>query len=534
MDRFKKIISGKIENITIAAGMVGFFSLISRLIGIFRDRVLASHYGAGDVLDAYYAAFKIPDFIYSLLIAGALSAGFIPVFSSLIEKDKKEQWKFASNVLNVFLVIASAVALFALIFTPQLMCIIAPGFEGEKLETAISMTRIMIFSPLLLGLSGILGGVLQSYKRFFSFSIAPVFYNLGIIIGAVYLTKYFGNIGLAYGVVFGASLHLLSQLPVFFSLKFKYKFGFNFKDALLIKTAKMTVPRIMGLAATNLNLLFVTMIATTLAPGTLSIFNFATNLEYFPIGIFALSYAVAAFPTFAENAFKKDELIKHFSLVVRQILFFIIPSAVLLIALRAQIVRVVLGAGAFGWEDTVLTMNTLAYFSYSLFAQSLIPLLARVFYARHDSKTPFYAGLTADALGLILSFWFGRHLGVIGLAIAFSISQTVYLGILWLLLKNELEGLDEKRISISAAKFVIAGLAAAGAIQAGKLFIHPAANMETTFGVFTQGLFSAILGISTYLIVCYILKSEELNNFIGGIKRRVEWRKEKVTENMDL
>lgn len=533
----KKIFSGQINNITTAALLVALSSLISRFLGIFRDRILAGQFGAGDTLDIYYAAFRIPDLIFNLLVLGALSAGFIPIFTGLIndplEKIKgifvgeknREAWRLANNILNMMMIGLAVLSFLGILFAEPFIKLLTPGFAADKLNLTVSLTRIMFLSPIFLGISGVLGGALQSFKRFFTYSLAPIFYNIGIIIGALYFVPLWGVYGLAWGVVLGAALHFLIQLPTAFHLGFKYKAIIDFKDNNARKIWRMMVPRTLALAISQINLVVITVIASTLAGGSLAIFNLANNLQSFPIGIFGISFATAVFPILSAFAFNSKKLVENFSIALRQIFFFIIPSTVLLLTLRAQIIRVVLGSGEFGWEDTVLTIHTLGYFSISLFAQASIPLLVRVFYARHNSKTPFYVGLAAAALNIILSLKFSEKMGVDGLALAFSVANIANFIMLWVILRWEIGDLDEVKIIFSVFKFTTAALFSGIIIQGAKLAVWPYTDMTKTFGVFTQGAIAGIAGIAVYILINRLLKSEELFSFWNGIKRRLPWRK---------
>ncbi len=529
--------NGEINSITVAALLVGGSSLASRLLGIFRDRILAGQFGAGDTLDIYYAAFRIPDLIFNLLILGALSAGFIPIFTSLIKSplqkirslfgdDHKEAWELTSNILNILGVGLLILCGLGVIFAPQIMKFITPGFSREKMDLTVNLSRIMFLSPIFLGISSVFGGVLQSFKRFFVYSLSPIFYNIGIIVGALYLVPTWGIYGLAWGVVMGAAAHLLVQLPTLIQLGFKYSFKFNLTNKKVRQIWLMMVPRTMSLAMAQLNLLVITVIASTLSSGSLSVFNFANNLQSFPVGIFGISFAIAAFPAMSAVAFDKENLVKNISLAVRQILFFIIPSTVILLALRAQIIRVILGTGKFDWQDTILTMNTLGWFSISLFAQALVPLLVRAFYARHDSKTPFIIGLAVAAVNVFLSIWLSGRLGVAGLALAFSLANILNLILLWLWLNFEIGKMDEYKILISTVKFSLAALAAGLAVQAVKLLIGVNLDLDRFWEIATQGLTAGLAGLLVYLLVCYLLKSEELFNFWSSLKRR--WPAKKI------
>lgn len=533
----RKLFGGQINSITIAALLVALSSLVSRFLGVFRDRILAGEFGAGDTLDIYYAAFRIPDLIFNLLVLGALSAGFIPIFISLLddpidrlrsvltgERDKSA-WFFANNVLNILGVALIALSILGVVFAPYFMKLITPGFSEEKMSSVVYLARIMFLSPIFLGVSSVLGGVLQSFKRFFVYSLAPIVYNIGIILGALYFVPVWGVVGLAYGVVLGAFFHMIVQMPLVRKLGFKYKPVFNFKNENIKKAGKMMTARTMSLAIVQINLLVITIIASTLESGSLAIFNFANNLQSFPIGIFGVSFAVAAFPALSAIAFDRKKLVEMFSSTLRQILFFIVPSTVLLLTLRAQIIRVILGTGQFDWNDTVLTIHTLGFFSISLFAQATLPLLSRVFYARHDSKTPFYIGLVSIIINVVLSYKFSKTMGVDGLALAFSIANIINFIILWIVLHLEIGNIDETKILFSVIKFSVAALACGATVQGMKLVVWPFIDMTKTMGVFTQGFIAGMSGLIIYLLVSALLKSEEFFSFWNSIKRRLSWRR---------
>ncbi|MDD5071334.1 MAG: murein biosynthesis integral membrane protein MurJ [Patescibacteria group bacterium] len=517
----KRLFGGQINNITVAAGLVGASSLVSRFLGVFRDRILAGQFGAGETLDVYYAAFRIPDLIFNLLVLGALSAGFIPIFVGLLKnplekivgffpgKENKKAWELASNVLNILILGLLALCGLGVIFAPHLTRVIAPGFSAEKQALTASLTQIMFLSPLFLGISSVLGGILQSFKRFFVYSLAPIMYNFGIIIGALYFVPVWGIYGLAWGVVLGALLHMLIQLPTAVALGFRHSLKIDFKNKDLRKIGVMMAPRTMSLAISQINLVVITIIASTLVVGSLTIFNLANNLQSFPIGIFGISFAIAAFPSLSAAAFSKKDLVESFSSTLRQILFFIVPSTVLLITLRAQIIRVILGTGLFDWEDTVLTMNTLGFFSLSLFAQASLPLLVRVFYARHDSKTPFFIGLFSAVINVALSLWLARRLGVEGLALAFSLASILNFVLLWLALRFSLGNMDEMKILVAVIKFSAAALACGITVQGMKMLVGFFVDMAKFWGVLTQGAVAGIAGIFIYAAVCSLLRSEE-------------------------
>jgi len=533
----RRLFSKKIDSITIAATLVAFSSLASRFLGIFRDRILAGEFGAGNILDVYYAAFRVPDFIFNLLVMGALSAGFIPTLTCLIKDSKcseffsfrkspnKEAWYLVNNILNLLLLVLIGISVLGIIFAPQLVKLIAPGFSPEKQALTAELTRIMFLSPIFLGISSILGGILQSFKRFFVYSLSPIMYNLGIIAGALYLVPWLGIYGLAWGVALGAFLHMMVQLPLVWRLGYRYRPVINFASGNLRKIARLMIPRTMTLAISQINLLVITIFASTLTAGSLAVFNFANNLQSFPIGIFGISFAIAAFPSMSQLAGEKGKLISNLSATVRKVLFFMVPATVLLLTLRAQIVRVILGTGQFGWTDTVLTLETLSFFSISLFAQALVPLLNRAFYAQQTARTPFFIGLFAAFVNVVSVWYFSRIMGVAGLALGFSLANIVNFMFLWLALHLKLGDLEEGKVLVSAVKFSLAAVACGVMVQASKITIAPLVNMTKFWGVLTQGLIAGILGFLVYLAVCFVLRSEELMSIWGTFSRRLPWKK---------
>lgn len=528
----KKFFNHGINNVTVAAILIAISSLVSRLLGFLRDRILAGEFGVGQTLDIYYAAFRLPDFIYNIVILGALTAGLIPVFTGLINDWKdgrpnlfsdnnKEGWALINNLLNVALLFLIVVCSLGFVFADKLMSILSPGFSPEAQLECAHLTRIMLLSPILLGISGIISGVLQSFRRFFLYSLSPILYNVGIIVGALFLVPRLGISGLAWGVVIGALMHMVIQLPGIFSLGYKYRLLVDFKDRSLRKIAKMMIPRTMTLAITQFNFMATTIIATGLAAGSLSAFNLANNLQSFPIGIFGISFAVAAFPMLSAAAGKSEKMIKHFSNAFRQILFFIIPSTVLLLVLRAQVTRLAFGSGNFDWNDTIVTFQTLSCFTISLFAQATIPLLIRVFYARHDSKTPFFIGLVSVAANIGLSLYLAPVRGVVGLALAFSISSILNFVLLWLFLHNILGDMDERKILLSVLKFSSAAISCGFVAQSVKSVVGINLPIDSFFNVLLQSSVSTLAGLGVYFFICYVLRSEEALSFLSSIKSRL-------------
>jgi len=531
---FKKFINGQSSTITSAAVIVASFSILSRVVGFIRDRILAGQFGAGDTLDIYFTAFRVPDFLFQLIVVGALSASFIPLFTRNYSENAREKaWLLTNKLLNLIAIAFGVAILLAIIFMNQLVPFVAVGFDADKQRAVVEMARIMFTAQFFLSISMVFGSALQGAKRFVLYSLAPIFYNFGIIAGAIFFVPILGQIGLAWGVGFGAILHLLLQSAGIFSLGYRYQPILIWKDKDTQYMLKHMAPRVMGLAVNQINFVAMTVIATTLTAGSVTVLQFAYNLNFFPVGVIAISYAIAAFPTFCEllNKNKTEEFIKSFSQTIRQILLFIIPATVMFILLRAQIVRVVLGSGVFDWEATFLTANTLGFFAVSLFAQSIVFVLVRGYFAMDNTITPFIVGLATGLVNIISALILTKEFGVLGLGMAYSISAIVQMIILWIPLRKRLGSLDEGRIFKTIITLLSAGLVAAFVTQALKQLLDIYLNIDTVLGIFTQGFVAGTVGLFVYALTALLLKSQEMTVFISALRRKLI-KKVKVEEEI--
>jgi len=520
----KKLFNGKAGSITAAAIVLGTATLASKLLGLLRNRILVGEIGVGNEFDIYLAAFRVPDFIFNIVVFGALSAGFIPVFSKLIFKGKEDRaFRTANAALNLVFILLIILCFISVIFTKDLVNFIAPGFDSSKKEATIELTRIMLLSPIFLLLSSVLGGILQSFKRFFVYSLSPIMYNVGIIIGAVYFVNWWGLPGLAWGVVLGSFLHFAIQVSTARKLGFRYQFTTDTKNTDVKKMARMVTPRLLTIIATQFNLVIITVIASTLAIGSLTVFNLANDLQSFPLGLFAISFAVASFPTLSALSDKenREKFIASFSSTAKQILFFVIPISVLLFVLRAQVVRVALGTEGFTWKDTILTFDVLGVFVFSLFAQALIPLLARSFWALHDAKTPFITSSISVLVNLILAFALSKQYGIVGLAMAFSISSVINALLLYYLINKKIGFSCHRAIFRPVVKISFSSIATGLFAYASLYLVEPFLNTHTFVGIFAQGLFAGLVGITAYCLISWKFKIEEFIVFKNSIRKRL-------------
>ncbi len=498
---------------TVSGGavLIAFFSVVSRLLGLVRDRMLASYFGAGPILDSYYAAFKLPDLIFNTLVLGALASAFIPVFTRAWIFDRAKAVKLANVVLNYLLLALLVLSGLMIVFAGQIVPLIVPGFAGIQLEQTIDLTRIMLLSLVWFGLSNVVGGILNSLHKFFTFSLAPVFYNLGIIFGVTVFYPVFGLNGLAWGVVLGSVFHFLIQLPEVIRSGWVYQWQWRLTvEAKRVFT--LMIPRTIGLAANQFNLLVITAIASGLAAGSLAVFNLANNLQSFPISIFGVSLAIAVFPVFSETlgSGENERFVQAFSLNFRRVVFLLIPISIFILLLRAQLVRVILGSGNFDWTDTFYTAQTLGWFTVSLLAQGLIPMLARGFYALEDTKTPVLISLGAIMVNIVGSFWLGRAFGVEGLAMAFSLASILNMIALLLALRLRVGYLDDRKIIWSTVKICFNSVLAGAVVYVMLRFMAGLVDMRTFWGIFTQGLVAGSVGLAFYFGASLLSNSEEV------------------------
>ncbi len=516
VDKLQKTVMG-------GAMIIALFSILSRLLGLLRDRFLSSSFGAGQVLDAYYAAFRLPDLIFNTLVLGALSSAFIPVFIKYWHKDEKEAWRITNGVMNVLFLIIFFLAAVLFLLSPFMVNYMVPGFSQEAKNLTVSLTRIMLLSTLFFTLSNVAGSVLNSFRRFLAYSLAPIMYNLGIIFGILFLVKKIGYIGLGWGVALGALLHLLIQIPALMKAGYRWQPVLNFSHPAIKKISTLMLPRCFGLAISQFNFIVTTLIASGITIGAVAVYNLAFNLVNFPVSIFGISLAISIFPLlsqcFAEG--DKKSFVEYFSRTVRRVLYLVIPATVLILSLRAQIVRLVLGAGVFTWRDTVLTAQTLGWFSFSLFAQSLIPVFARAFYATQDTKTPVKAAIISFIINIIACLILGNLIGIGGLALAFSLSSVINLILLYSYFDAKIVSLPSREIIVSALKICLLAVLMAVIIQAVKYLVAPWVNMQTFGGVLIQTFSAALGGIMFYLITTLAFRLEEVEVITQIILKRI-------------
>jgi len=509
---------------TVAGGAVLVSSswIISKVLGLLRERLIAERFGASVQTDAYYAAFSVPDFVYGTLILGSLLTAFIPVFVAARQRDEAEAWRITNTIMNAMALIMAALALIIILGAPLFVHLIAPGFHGERFSLTVTLTRLLAVNLIFFAMSNVLSGVLNSVKKFAVYSLAPIVYNASIIGGVVFLAPQYGIQGVAVGAVVGAALHFAIQIPAARKAGFRYRAVLDWSNAGVRQIGRLIIPRAIGQSITQIDQIVNVVIASTLALGSVTIFRWANNIQDLPVTLIGVSLATVAFPVFAETLARGDKegFTIQFSRIVRQILFLVIPISILILQLRAQLVRVIIGAHGVTWPQTITTSQTLAFFTISLFAQALIPVLARSFYAMQDTRTP--VRITAVALGLDIvgSFVLSHFMGVTGLALSYSISSLIAALALFVALRKRVGHLDDERIVRTVFRVIGITILMSIVVQ-GTKFVLVSLGLDLTraVGVFAQAFVAGSVGALAYLAFALLFRFEEISLLALGLTR---------------
>jgi putative peptidoglycan lipid II flippase len=530
LERSLKLILQKQTNIISAAFVIMSTIILSQVLGLIRQRLLVSIFGASNILGVYLASSKLPDFLFQLIIAGALSSAFIPVFSDFLSKEKKEEaYKMASTLLVLGLILFSILSVFLFIFATSFSRLMAPGFSAGQIESMAALMRIIIAGELLFIIGTFLSAVLQSYSHFFIPGIAAALYNLGIIISIIFLSPSLGISSAAYGVIFGALIFILVQLPLIKKMGFSFKPTFSIKTNGVSEVFKLMWPRTISIAIFQFGtIITVTLVSFLPNPGrSYVIFDYAQTLAFAPVVLFGQAIAQAAFPVLARERSRLDNFKATFITSFNQMIYLVLPISALLLILRIPVVRLIFGAGQFDWKATVLTGRTLAFFSISIFAQALVYLISRGFYALHDTKTPLVVGTltTVTTLGLGALFIFYYHFGIESIAIAYSISSIINTIILFILLDRKTGGFDKAPLLKSLSKIFIAtfftGLALYIPI---KLLDQLVFDTTKTINLLLLTGISSFAGLSLYLFLTWLFDVKEARTFIQIFKKIGDWR----------
>lgn len=502
----------------------------SGLLGLLKNRLLAQQFFSGREaqLDAYFAAFVVPDSIFQLMILGALSAAFIPVFTEYLRKDKEEAWRIVSSSMTALLLLFVAISLVLFIFALPVSNLLAPSFSPELAQLTANLIRIMLFAQFFFGMSSFMTGILQSHHRFLMPAIAPLFYNVGIILGIVLLSPLIGIYGPACGVVFGAFLHFIIQVPFAMRLGFRWMPSWNFSHPGVRRIRRLMPARTATLAVGQIERIVAVMTSSALAAGTITIFNFARQLYVLPITLFGATIGQASFPTLVHAREEgQGKFTSTVASVILQSLFFALPAAVLLLVLRIPIVRLAFGAKQFPWDATLLTGQAVAFFTLSVPAQAINQLLIRTFYAAQNTKIPLFTSLATTAFLVIGAPVSALYLGwgVLGVVGTIAIADIANMILLLFLL--------DKTVTPKLIRFIVKPMAKMLCVSVSTgfllwLLLHffDQFVFDTTRIIPLIGLTAivSLVGISFYLLLSKIANIQELQTVSRLLHRIGNWK----------
>ncbi len=505
----------------VAAGFLG-----SRLLGLARSVAIADTFGTGSELSAYWVAFRLPDLVFQLLAGATLGSAFIPTFARLFTKESEEAaWRLARSVLNLVALATIAFAVLGILLAPVLVPIMAPGLgedtgqQAELRSLAVDLTRLMMLSPILFAVSGMFMGILNARHHFLWPAIAPMVYNLAIIVGALAFDDVHA---LAAAVVIGAALHLVVQLPALFAVGMRWRPEANWRDAAVREVGRLMAPRVLGLAAFQLNLLVTIFFASTINDQAISAVNYAWLIMMTPLGLFGMAIGTAVFPTMAEQAATaRAELRRTLEQSLRVTLFLTVPAAVGLMILAGPLVALLFQRGAFTESSTDVTQAALLFYSIGLFAHAAIEILSRGFYALGDTRTPVRFAVVSLVVNLALSAAFVGPLEVRGLALAVSLATILEAALLAATLRGRIEGLDLRALGGSLLRTLVAAALMAEVVGFYLVLLDQAGHFDTSrlVDAFLALAGGGVLGGAVFLGAARALRSEEAETLLSRVPR---------------
>lgn len=517
------------------AGMVMLAMALSRILGLARESLLGSAFSASAEMDAFRAASRVSETLYVLVAGGALGSAFIPTFTGYLAQGKRETaWQVASAITNLVFVLALVASAVAFLLAPWLVStVLAPGYALPTQALAISLLRSMLASTVIFSISGLLMGILNANDHFLTPALAPSLYNLGIILGALLFSRWWGIHGVAIGTVLGALLHLLIQLPALRKVNCTYSPILGLRLHGVREVARLMGPRVLGLAITQLHFWVNTNLGSRIAvEGVVSALTWGWQLMLLPQGIFAQAIATVAFPSFSAQVARReqDQLKTAISSVLGMVFFLTLPSTLGLIVLRRQLVDMLFMRGEFDRRAAAMVAWALGWYAVGLVAHSALEIVTRAFYAMHDTATPVWVGGGSMVLNIVLSVLLSRLFATIGqaafsdvyapwmplggLALANSVATAIETLALTYLLNRRLGGLDTRRLWASSWR-VLVGVMLMGSTLLGFLKVVSVQNP------WMVGIGGVAVGAAAFLLAGWLLHSPELSLVLSAIHR---WR----------
>lgn len=550
-----KMFSKKVDGIGQAAFFIGFFILLSQILGLIRDRMLAYYVGPGEILDIYYIAFRVPDILFVTVASLISVASVIPHFTEKFSagKNRDEAKKLLDSLFTFFVIFLILVGFLVFIFMPHIISFIVPSFSEQKILEVAKISRIMLASPFLLGISNLFGSVTQYFRRFVVFGLSSVLYNFGIIIGILFFYPIFRIAGLAFGVVLGGFLHLLIQVPVLIQEKMFPWFTKEIDWGGVQKVVYSSLPRTLALSFSSITMIALVSMATNITPGSVSLLQFSYNLQSVPLSIIGMSFSVATFPALASAFVLGDtnQFNQKLSLSLKQIIFWSLPTMALFIILRSHIVRVILGTNNFTWENTKVVAASFSLFIISVFAQSMVMLLSRAFYATKKTIWPLLCNGFSSVFIVIISSYFifiNEQTSIylfltnlfkinstvwsplIMLSFSFSLGSFLNLLLLFWASKKYLNFNFGKILSTSFLKVLFASIFSAIIAYLVLYFSAPVFGLKTLLEVFLQGLFAGFIGIISFVLLQEVFGCEEYKSVKNILKKKISGKPDVAPE----
>jgi putative peptidoglycan lipid II flippase len=507
-----------------AAGTIMVAFALSNVVGLVRQILILRAFGTDRALDAFYAASTYPDLIFSLVAGGALSSAFIPTFTGFLAKDDRASaWKLASSITNLILLILSGLSIISAVLAPQIIrYILAPHFSTDQQTLAASLLRVLLIAPAIFGVSGLLMGILNAHQRFLLPALAPSMYWLGMIFGLWVLVPSIGIYGLAWGAVLGAFLHLAVQIPDLLKLPARsYLPTLGLDNPAVREVGRLIGPRLLGVAAVQLNFVINVMIASGLPDGSISALKVAWQVMTMPQVVIAQAIAIAALPTFSFQVARGQaaEMRTSLAATLRGVLFLSLPASLGLILLRQPLIALLFQHGSFDANSTALVAWALLWYAAGLTGHNVVEILSRAFYALHDTKTPVFVGATAMALNVVFSFAFSALFTRVGwmphggLALANSLATALEMTALFVLMRRRLKGLNGLSLSRGLLQAALATLG---------MSIVLIFWSRTQASFWLIGLGGVTLGGLVYILLIWAMRVPELDIVIRGVARRLK------------
>lgn len=516
------------EKLARDVGIITVSMILSRVLGYVRDALIYFQFGQNRVTDIYNAAFSIPDFLYMILVGGALSSAFIPVFGGYLATGREEEgWHVASSLINLLvLLLVFAIAL-GMVFTVPLVRLIVPGFDAGEIAFTARLTRIMFVQTFFMGLSGLTIGILNSYKHFTSPALGSILYNLAIVaVGGLFGPR-LGITAFSLGVVAGAFLNFAVQIPPLLRIGLRYRPVLDIRHPGIKQIGSLVFPVLIGLSVSNFNLFVSQNLASSLPGGQLAALRTAQRLMQIPLGIFAVAIGTAIFPTLTEQVAKGEwqSFLRTASLGLRTTNFLTIPCAVGMVILGVPATRLFFQMGRFTPEDTWATAIALIYYSFGIIGYSGALVLTRVYYALKDTRTPVVVSIGTVFLNLILNLALVKPLGHRGLALAYSIVGIVNMLALLIILRAKLGHIDGRRMLLSGIGSVFASAVMGVAVYLVVNRMQAALGIASKLAQLEAVSSATLIGIGVYLLSAYIMKLEEFRLVTELLAKRLRLKR---------